>query len=236
MYSNEELLGESETLIIAGSDSTAIALSAMFYLIHNPDVQATLVEEICSTFTSYKDISGEAKLRRCKYLRAFINEVLRMNPPVPADLSREVLETGMVVNDYFIPAGTHVGTAAYCLHYNKTYFKEPFSFCPERWIVDRAAETGSSEEAVALAESAFSAFSTGPRGCVGKNLAYLELFVIIAKVIYRFEVKGDLTRNVGGGSLALTEGRHVSTQYQLHDVFVAIREGPMVQFKKRVHN
>ncbi|KAI3329192.1 cytochrome P450 [Xylariaceae sp. AK1471] len=233
-YSRDELLGESESLIIAGSDTTAIGIAAaMFYLVHNPDVQATLVKEIYSAFSSFDEIRGNSKLHRCKYLRAFIHEVLRMSPPVAADLSREVSEGGIVVDDQFIPQGVRVSTAAYCLHHNENFFPEPFKFRPERWIVDENDKTGSSAGRVALAESCFCAFSIGPRGCVGKNLAYLEMCITIAKTLYRFEVRRDLSSNIGGGSQDAREGRRVADQYQLYDIFVAARDGPMVHFKRR---
>ncbi|KAI8633278.1 cytochrome P450 [Xylariaceae sp. FL1651] len=235
-YSRDELFGESENLIVAGADTTStVVAAAIFYLVRNPDIQAKLAAEISSTFSSYDEIKSSPSLYECKYLRAFVQEVLRMNPPAPADMSREVSKGGMFMDDQFIPEGMRVSTAAYCMHYNEDYFPDPFKFCPERWIVDENDKTGSSAYRVALAESGFCAFSAGPRGCIGKNLAYMEMYIIIAKILYRFEVRRD-SSNLGGGSPSAVEGRRVVDQYQLYDIFVAVRDGPMVQFKKRVHS
>ena len=233
-YSEDELFGESESLIIAGSDTTAISTAAaFFYLSRNPEVQQKLADEITSTFSSLNEIKSGPTLHSCKYLRAFIEETLRMSPPVPADLSREVQKGGIVVDGEYIPEGIKVSTVSYCMHHNPEDFPEPFKFQPERWIVDKNDTTGASAERLALAQSAFMPFSAGPRGCVGKNLAYLEMNLVVAKIIYNFEVRRDPTSNLGGGSPEAIEGRRTVDQYQLYDIFVGIRDGPMVQLAKR---
>lgn len=227
----EELWGEAESMIIAGSDTTSIVLTAMFfYLARKPDVQAKLAEEILSTFHSFDDIAGGPSLHGCKYLKAFIQESLRMAPPVGAELDREVLKGGTVVDGEFVPEGVNVSVGHYCLSYNKDIFPEPLEFRPERWIV---GEKESSAESVALAESAFCAFSTGSRGCPGKNLAWLEMMIVIAKIIHKFEVRRDFADNLGGGSPEGRVGRQNVDQYQTYDAFVSLRQGPMVQFKRR---
>ncbi|KAL1875164.1 hypothetical protein Daus18300_003232 [Diaporthe australafricana] len=230
----EELWGEAESLIIAGSDTTAIVLTAMFfYLARKPEIQTKLAEEIRSTFHSFDDIAGGPSLYGCRYLKAFIQESLRMAPPVGAELDREVLKGGTVVDGEFIPEGVNVSAGHYCLSYNKDIFPEPLEFRPERWIVGEEEKGGASAESVALAESAFCAFSTGSRGCPGKNLAWLEMMIVMAKIIYRFEVRRDFADNLGGGSPDGRWGRRNVDQYQTYDAFVSLREGPMVQFKRR---
>ncbi|EXK33073.1 hypothetical protein FOXG_05969 [Fusarium oxysporum f. sp. lycopersici 4287] len=233
-YSKDELFGESESLIIAGSDTSAISLAAsFFYLSRYPHVQQKLAREVKSVFSSVDDIKGGPALYSCQYLRAVIDETLRMSPPVPADLSREVQEGGILVDGEYIQQGMKVSTASYCMHHNPDIYPEPFRFRPERWIVDEKNEFGVSPESVSLAESAFMPFSAGPRGCVGKNLAYLEMSLALAKIVYHFEIRRDFSSNLGGGSPDAIEGRHTVDQYQLRDIFVAIRDGPMVQLARR---
>lgn len=231
-YSPQELFGESESLIIAGSDTTAISTAAaMFYLSRNETIQKRLATEIRGAFATKDDIKGGNLLQSdCKYLQAFIKESLRMSPPVPADLAREVLRGGISVDGHFLPEGVRVSTCSFCLHHNKELYDEPFAFRPERWIV---GEKGSTEESVALAESGYMPFSGGPRGCVGKNLAYLEMSIVIAKIIHQFEIRKDESSNLGGGNPNFIEGRHVVDQFQLYDIFVGIRDGPLVQLKRR---
>ncbi|KAF2733358.1 cytochrome P450 [Polyplosphaeria fusca] len=230
-YDLNELYAESELLIIAGSDTTSIVMSAMmFYLVRNPTVQSTLEHEILSTFSSYDDIASGPRLNSCKYMHAFITEAMRMCPPVAAELSREVMPGGTCVDGHFIPAGMQCSTGMYCLSYNKDYFPSPTTFRPERWLVEH-----SGEDAVTRAEGAFCSFSSGSRGCVGKNLAWLEMKIVLAKLIFRFEVRRQEGNNLGGGDVNARLGRRNVDQYQTYDLFVSGRDGPVVQVKPRVH-
>jgi cytochrome P450 len=233
-YDQDELYAECELLTIAGSDTTSVVLSAAyFYLVRNPDMQAKIAQEVLTTFSSYDEIKSGPKLMSCKYLTAFLQEALRMTPPVAAEPSREVLPGGTTVGDHYIPAGLHVSFGMYCLSYNENIYPEPFKFRPERWIVDESGKEGSSAESVALAESGFCAFSYGTRGCVGKNLAWLEMRLVMAKCLWKFELRADPTNNLGGGDAKGKPGRQVESQYQLYDIFVSGRKGPVIQMKKR---
>ena len=234
-YDLGELWGECELLTIAGSDTTAIVTAAMaFYLARNPVIQAKLAREISSTFESYGEIAAGPKLHSCKYLRAFIQETLRMTPPVPAELAREVLPGGTTVESEFFPADTKVSTCLYCLSYNKDVFPEPSKFRPERFLDITEDPMGDSAENVALAESGVCAFSIGSRGCVGKNMAWLEMQLVLAKMVFSFELRQDPSSDLGAGSAQLRPGHQNPNQYQLYDAFVAMRHGPIVQFKARM--
>lgn len=230
-YSLPELYAECELLTIAGSDTTAIVISAAyFYVSPNPSVQNKLAQEIWSTFNSYDEIKAGPQLLSCKYLTAFLHEAMRMSPPVPAEPSREVLEDGTTIDGHYFPPGSLVSTAFWAMHYNENYYPSPLRFCPERWIV---GEAGSTVESVALAESAFCAFSSGSRGCVGKNMAWLEMRIVIAKTLWMYEIKQDPVNSLGGGRADGRPGRREEGQYQTYEMFVSNRKGPMVQLKER---
>lgn len=232
-YSLPELYAECELLTIAGSDTTAIVISAAyFYLSRNPEIQQKLAHEILSMFGSYDEIKAGHKLQSCTYLTAFLTEAMRMSPPVPAEPSREVLAGGTTVNGHYFPQGSLVSTAFWAMHYNKEYYPDPLRFRPERWIV---GEDGSTADSVALAESAFCAFSAGSRGCVGKNMAWLEMRIVMAKTLWRYEIKQDPVNKLGGGSVDARLGRREEGQYQTYEMFVSNRKGPMVLLKERVH-
>lgn len=232
-YSLPELYAECELLIVAGSDTTAIVLSAAyFYLSRNPDIQERLAREIAATFGSYDEIKAGLKIQSCTYLTALLMEAMRMTPPVAAEPGREVMEGGTTINGNYFPEGTQLSTAFWAMHYNPEYYPEPLQFRPERWIV---GEAGSTTESVALAESAFCAFSAGSRGCVGKNMAWLEMRIVIAKTLWKFEMKQDSVNKLGGGNVNAGPGRHEEGQYQTYEMFVSNRKGPIVQLKERAH-
>ena len=204
-----------------------------FYLSRNPRIQEKLAREIQSTFRTYDEIVADPKLYSCKYLKAIIQETLRTTPPVPAELARAVLRGGTSVEGNFFPKDVQVSTSLYCLSHNKETYEKPFTFRPERWIVDTEDPEGDSAEKVELAESGFCAFSTGTRGCVGKNLAWMEMMLVMAKMVFMYELKQDPANNLGGGKTKGSAGHQDPERYQIQDAFIALRDGPLVQFKVR---
>ena len=92
-----------------------------------------------------------------------------------------------------------------------------------------------SAESVAVAKSAFCPFSVGPRGCVGKGMAYKELMVVVARLVFMFEMRIAEGSTLGEGNPALGEEslRHRRGEFQGLDKFVLQADGPLVQFKPR---
>jgi len=231
-FTTPELWGESNLLIIAGSDTTSTALaSAFFYLVHNPEKLETLGKEIRSTFSDVEEIHSSPALNSCTYLRAVIDEGMRLSPPVGGILPREVLPGGLDVDGMHIPAGVVVGTPHYAIHHNPDYFPEPFSFVPERWIPNASPLV--TKESVALAQSAFCPFSIGPRGCIGKGVAYVELMTSLARVVYLYEMRAVEGITIGEGNSDAEWGRRRRDEYQLKDSFTSMKDGPYVEFRLR---
>lgn len=228
--SREDLYAESLTLINAGAEPFAVALSAsLFYLLHNPRVLKKATAEVRSTFSSPTEIHSGPTLNSLTYLQAVMEETLRRAPPVLGTLPRTVLPGGAVIDGALIPAGTIVSVPPYAIHHHPAYFPEPWAFRPERWIVGE----GVSRESVEAAKRAFCPFSRGVRGCIGKNVAYLELKLTLAHLLYRFEMRlAPGYEAVGeGGEHLKGWGRQRRDEYQLEDWLGAARKGPWVQFK-----
>jgi cytochrome P450 len=138
---------------------------------------------------------------------------------------REVLPGGLKIDNLHIPQGYDVGTGIYSIHHNSKYYPEPFKYTPERWIPEIAGK-----EAVENAKGAYSTFSIGPRNCVGKGLAMIEISLAVATVISDYDFRaapGDLAR-VGEGNGAFKD------EYQTFWAFTSIKDGPYIQFKKHV--
>ncbi|KAH3960015.1 hypothetical protein HBH52_239380 [Parastagonospora nodorum] len=216
-------------LINAGADPfSSVLAGTFFYLTHNPEVLRTATEEVRSTFTSPSEIVTGTKLNSCAYLYACIEETLRRAAPVPSHLPRVVLPDGMTIDDEHFPASTVVGVPMYAIHHNPAYFPDPFTFDPSRWI----ESSTTSPEAITVARKAFNPFSIGTRGCSGKRLAYMQLKLTLAHVLWRFDLRlAPDEPGRGGGKEGLGIGREREDEFQMYDALGFGRDGPMVEIK-----
>ena len=230
-YSRQELFAEANLLVVAGSDTTAITISSFFfYIVRNRRPYAKLVKEIRSTFDSADQIVGGSKLSSCKYLRACVDETLRMTPVGPSELSRTVLAGGQMIDGELYPAGVTVGISEWSSG-RSDEFGDPNVYRPERWIVDE--EAGVTAEEVARISTYVHPFSAGWGNCVGQKLAMLELLVTVARTLFRLDVRGEPGSTLGEGSPELGWGKRERKNFQLFDAYISMRDGPMVQFRKR---
>ncbi|KAF4855998.1 Cytochrome P450 monooxygenase apf7 [Colletotrichum siamense] len=219
-----QLWAESNLLIIAGSDTSSTAMAALFfYLSRYPEAYEKVVKEVRSTFRSAKEVSQGPKLSACTYLRACITEAARLSPPAAGAMWREVQDGGLQVGDLYVPAGYDIGTGIYSINHHKEYYPQPFKFWPERWIPEIVGE-----EAVSKAKSAYGTFSVGPRNCVGKGLAMIEISLAMAAVISEFDFRRDET---GMGRVGEGKG-DLKDEYQIFWAFTSMKDGPFVQFRR----
>ena len=231
-YSKNQLQGEAGLLIVAGTDTTAITISGFFfYITRYPRVYTKLAKEIRSTFDSIDEIHGGVTLSSCHYLRACIDEALRMCPSAPCELQRQVLPGGLKLQNSFLPEGVRVGTSAWSFNYNEQCFTDPYVYRPERWIIDE--DSGISAEDVSRAQSCSYPFTSGPGNCVGKNLALLEIMITVSRTLFQMDVRAAPGDTLGEGSSELGWGRRLKHQFQVRDAYVSLRDGPMVQFRRR---
>ncbi|KAF2241119.1 averantin oxidoreductase [Trematosphaeria pertusa] len=176
---HDEIIANSGLFIIAGSETTATALSGlMARLIWNPQCYAKLAQEIRSTFANEESITFNA-IVNLPYLNACIEEVLRIHPPVPAGPPRVVPPGGDSIDGYWVPGGVTVSVGAWASSHNPLHFRDPDAFIPERWL-DPAYDSD--------VKKATQAFSLGPRNCIGKNLAYMEMRIVLARMLWNFDV------------------------------------------------
>ncbi|KAI0141770.1 cytochrome P450 [Xylariaceae sp. FL1272] len=203
-------------------------LEAIFFLV--AECYKKLATEIRSSFTNGRDITSGPQLAACHYLRACIDESMRMSPPISTTLWREQAESDnskqpIIIDGHVIPRGVLVGVNTYALHHNAEYFPDPFEYKPERWVHGQEM----------VHHAAFAPFSVGARACAGKSLAYLETSLLIAKILWYFDftsAAGDLGK-LGGGTPGLKNGRHRQGEYQLDDIFTSRHVGPHLVFTRR---
>uniref|UniRef100_A0A8H7N3W4 Cytochrome P450 n=1 Tax=Bionectria ochroleuca TaxID=29856 RepID=A0A8H7N3W4_BIOOC len=179
--STPEILETSKAVILAGSETTATLLSGCTYqMLSNRHVYERLVKEIRSTFNSPEEITISS-VANLEYTAAVLNESLRIYPPVPGGMGRFVPEEGTIIDGYWIPGKTIVSVPHWAAYHSEYNFVDADAFLPERWLGgDKFARD---------AKTVFNPFSAGPRNCIGKNLAYAEMRLILVHLIWRFDME-----------------------------------------------
>ena len=174
--SDADLTAELTTLLIAGSGNITTGMtSIIWYLSRNPDVYDRAVKEVRTTFESRESIRIGSQLNSCTYLKACLQEAMRVPPAPTTPLYREAGSGGVVVCEIRIPEGFEVATTIYALHHNELYHADSFSFRPERWLDKDIAVT---------TKSAWAPFSYGPRNCIGLSLATNEVLLAVSTLLW----------------------------------------------------
>lgn len=183
-------LGESHAnaslFMLAGTETTATALTGTtFHLLKNPEYLQKLKDEIRSTFSSFEDVNLN-KMAQLKYLQACLTEGLRMYPPVPIVIIRQTPKQGCIINGDFVPGDVAVGVHTTATHRSPVNFHLPNEFHPQRWLRAEGFENDNLDS--------IEPFSYGPRNCLGKNLAWHEMRLILTSVMlhYDLELEADM--------------------------------------------
>ncbi|KAK8029628.1 hypothetical protein PG993_010919 [Apiospora rasikravindrae] len=202
--SEGEIMSNSSILIIAGGETStykpllshpgetwenspcklgAVYLSGIIYhMLCKPSVMEKLVDIIRSTFKSEDEITFNS-LSEIEYLSAVIQEGGRTYAPVPSGLPRVATRGGSMILNKHVPEGTVVYVHAMAANLSPANFVDPHDFVPERWLKPPPAEYADDNL------HATQAFSLGPRGCIGRNLAMAEMRLILARVLWNFDIQ-----------------------------------------------
>ncbi|CAN6876440.1 unnamed protein product [Brassica oleracea] len=190
-YSDTFLQHVALNFILAGRDTSSVALSWFFWLITmHPAVEDKIVREICSVLIETRGTENNAaswteeplnfdEIDRLVYLKAALSETLRLYPSVPED-SKHVENDDVLPDGTFVPAGSSVSYSIYAAGRMKsTWGEDCLKFIPERWISPIDGKFINHDQ------YRFVAFNAGPRICLGKDLAYLQMKTIAAAVLLR---------------------------------------------------
>ncbi|KAI0884088.1 cytochrome P450 [Annulohypoxylon maeteangense] len=177
--SQMEAAAQSQAVVFAGADSTAVMLATiLFHLVQNGAARSRLLCEVRAD-----------KPQDMRFLRAVVKEGLRLGMANPTRMTRIVPSSGLRVGDTLLPPGTIVGCAAYNLHHDPDVFPEPFSFRPERWL-DDGTDRGLRRPGM---EKSMIPFGVGSRACIGKNLAQQQLHDTVVAIIDSEVLEGSRT-------------------------------------------
>ncbi|POR32529.1 Uncharacterized protein TPAR_07290 [Tolypocladium paradoxum] len=173
-----EIEAEVSTLLDAGSDTTAISLTHVMYcLLKTPTALSRLRKELDAALDGSEVIATYASVKNLPYLRACLDESLRLLPPVSFGLNRKTPPEGLMIDGHWIPGNTIVAVPAYTAHRNPRFFPDPESYRPDRWLKDGSGE----------AQASFIPFSAGARGCIGRNITYIEQTVLLTTLLRRYD-------------------------------------------------
>ncbi|KAK3070465.1 hypothetical protein LTR53_010421 [Teratosphaeriaceae sp. CCFEE 6253] len=211
-FTDEELVNQMMTFLVAGHETTATAMIwAIYLLCKHPDVQTKLREEVRSRLPSLGEEVTAAQVDECHYLHAVCSEVLRLWSPV--SLTLRVADKDSSINGQFIPKGTTVILAPWAIN-TSTHLWGPdaLEFKPERWI---NADGKVNNKGSADSNYSFLTFLHGPRSCIGQKFAQAEFACLLGAWAGRFdtafeegsplakegmpEIKGGITAKPKGG-------------------------------------
>lgn len=181
------------SMVLAGSETTAISLSSVFYyLLKNPKTYEKLMEEIEGAVKSGLIEDNDEKLvswsasQKLPYLDAVIQEAFRLHPAAGLILERVVPAQGIEVLGERVHGGAIIGCNAWVLHRRPEVFGEDVdAFRPERWIE-------ASPEKLKEMKATMFQFGAGARTCIGKNISLLEIYKLVPSFLRRFEVSDCL--------------------------------------------
>lgn len=173
--SDKQLRDEAMTLIFAGHETTAHALCWTWYLLATHSAVAAKVRtELDRVLDGRRPEVSD--LPALPYLEQTVKESLRVLPSVWA-YSRESVED-VVCAGYFVEKGTNVIISHLAMSHNGKYYDRPEEFRPERWTREMERD---------LKKGAYTPFAAGPRVCLGKQFAMMEMRMVLATILQRFE-------------------------------------------------
>lgn len=153
----------SSNFIVAGSGTSAGGMSGLTYLLlRNPEKLQKLKAEIRGLFKSRTDMTMQS-VTSCKYLRACLNEGMRLYPPTPGSLPRFVPGKGAMIENRWVPGGYAVGVNQLAAGHSEHNFRRAREFHPERWLDEPGSEFTDDDR------SAVQPFSYGQRSCIGRS-------------------------------------------------------------------
>ena len=175
--SDYQLRVEVTTFLLAGQETTSLALTWTWYLLsQHPDVQRRVEEEVDAA------VAGRAleytDLVNLPFTRMVVDEALRLYPPAWA-ISRQALADDQV-SGYDVPRGFMVFVAPWVLHRLPALWDDPDRFNPDRFTPERSADRP---------KFAYLPFGAGPRQCIGNQFALIEAQLIVATLAQRYRLR-----------------------------------------------
>lgn len=179
----QEVLTFTSDFILAGVDTTSGAATyLLFHLAKNPQAQNKVRQEALALLGDASNSVEQPEPEKLPYLKACLKESLRLNPRVPGIYRK--MDHDVVMSGHVVPAGVPMLVDMYVAGRIEENFGSPELFLPERWL--RA-----SHETLHHDRYASQPFSFGPRMCLGRRMAELQILLLVAKILLKYQVECD---------------------------------------------
>ncbi|KAI0122835.1 isotrichodermin C-15 hydroxylase [Xylariales sp. AK1849] len=176
----DELITNATAIVGAGAETSAGTLTALTsLLIDYPATLEKLTNEVRSAFQSPDQITADA-VSQLPYLVGCVDEALRIWP-ITGGPSLRLTDKDTIISGIPVPKNTVVGMWTWALYHDPTLWTDPWEYHPERFTGD--------PKYVDDAREAFKPFFTGSRDCIGQNLALIEMRLIIAHMVFNFDMQ-----------------------------------------------
>lgn len=179
-FTEEDVFGEVNTFLFAGHETTSSSLVAALLLIASDGrVQNLLFTELTSVlgWESQGTALSVGECKQLQYMEMVIKESMRLYSPIPLMVKK--VKRDLKVKEHTVPAGSTALVCFTLLHNDPALFERPHAFLPERF---------SGEKCTHRKAHAFIPFSIGPRSCIGKGLAMLEIKLVLAAILRRYHL------------------------------------------------
>ncbi|KAI0017192.1 benzoate 4-monooxygenase cytochrome P450 [Xylariomycetidae sp. FL0641] len=239
-HNRAQMVGEGAFSTFSSADAYGIVLSGfLHYLARSPGAYARLAGEVRGAFAA---VAWGPALEGCAYLRAVLDEVMRLLPPACGVHWREAEAAGVSVGggpdngpQVPLPVGTDdVGVSLFALFRDARVFRAPLRFWPERWLPGTTLGAGERRRA----RRAFAPFLLGPRNCAGSHVAVMVASVAYAHVLVNYDFRlaaqqpapsPRLWSNARPGE----PGADGELRFESHYSIAGWESGPFIQFRRR---
>lgn len=183
VFEDKDIKGNLLTLLMAGEDTTAHSLAwIIFFISQHPEIQEKLFQEASNVLANENFLSSYSKLAELPYTEAVINESIRLKPVAPLLIFQPTED--VEIENYLFKKGSKIFTQFRLGATSDSYFTNAKSFIPERWLKDPSAAKCPMHNI-----DAYTPFGSGPRFCPGKNLAMLEMKLVLTMLMKNFSIE-----------------------------------------------
>ncbi|KXT12791.1 hypothetical protein AC579_1808 [Pseudocercospora musae] len=202
-FSDEDLVNQMMTFLVAGHETTATAMIwAIYLLCKDKTIQDKLRDAIRKQIPNLTSEIQASDIDDCHYLQAVCSEVLRLWAPV--SLTMRVTDKDTTVQGEFIPKGTTVILSPWAINTSKHLWGEDaLEFKPERWL---NADGKANSHGGAESNYAFLTFLHGPRSCIGQKFAVSEFACLLAAWVGRYDTSFEEGSPLAKGELEIKGG------------------------------